>query len=308
LIRPVGTSLQQQGWDICVSACGTIQTLQEIMHAQGMDEIITLSKLRQFKQRVLQCSNLEALDMAGLTPERAMVFPGGLAILIAIFQEMQVKSIILSGGALREGLIYDMLSVPVEHDIRGHTLHHLQQRYLLDSVQAQQVSRLAQKFVHQTAKEWQLDSQCQEILHHACLIHEIGLSINVKQAPQHAAWMVRHLDLPGFTPAQQLLLAAMLQNQSGAIDTRLLHQQNVLTPQRAQRLCRLLRLAILFTRRGGASNNAPAVNLRASGNRLTVILPAGWLKNYPLSAEKFRQEVLLQRYVRWPLVLEKQQG
>ncbi len=304
MIRPIAEQFQQHGWQICVSASGTVQALQETMHAQGMDETITLAKLRQIKQRAIQCNTLEELEIVGLTPGRAPVFPSGLAILIAIFQEMGIENITLAGGALREGLIHDMLPMPVEHDIRSHTIGYLQQRYLLDTDLALQVSQLAENFYRQTAKEWPSDSRCQELLRCACLIHEIGLSINFKQAPQHAAWLIRHLDLPGFTPAQQMLLAALLQNQSGTIDIRSLHQQNALAPQTAQRLCRLLRLAIIFSRRQHKSMTSTA-RLRASGDRLSVILPSTWLKKNPFRAEILKQEILLQRYVRWPLILEK---
>jgi exopolyphosphatase / guanosine-5'-triphosphate,3'-diphosphate pyrophosphatase len=74
-------------------------------------------------------------------------------------------------------------------------------------------------------------------LHSACLIHEIGLSVDFKQAPQHAAYLIRHLDLPGFTPAQKKLLATLLQNQSNTLDLPLLNASK--TPCRrvlAQRL------------------------------------------------------------------------
>ncbi len=50
---------------------------------------------------------------------------------------------------------------------------------------------------------WKLDQRCRELLLSACAIHEIGLSVDFRQAPQHAAYLVRHLDLPGFTPAQK---------------------------------------------------------------------------------------------------------
>ena len=57
--------------------------------AQGMDERITLAKLQQLKQRAIQCGRLEELEIEGLTLERALVFPSGLAILIAIFSELK---------------------------------------------------------------------------------------------------------------------------------------------------------------------------------------------------------------------------
>lgn len=103
VLRPVADELRRHGWKVCVGASGTVQALQEIMMAQGMDERITLGKLQQLKQRAIQCGRLEELEIEGLTLERALVFPSGLAILIAIFTEMNIESMTLAGGALREG-------------------------------------------------------------------------------------------------------------------------------------------------------------------------------------------------------------
>lgn len=203
MVRPIAPQLRQHGWQICVGASGTVQALQEIMVAQGMDERITLPKLRQLKQRAIQCGKLEELEIEGLTLERALVFPSGLSILLAIFQELGIESMMLAGGALREGLVYGMLHLPVEQDIRIRTIRNLQRRYLIDTEQAERVSQLAANFSQQVANEWQLDARCRELLHSASLIHELGLSVDFKQAPQHAAYLIRHLDLPGFTPRRK---------------------------------------------------------------------------------------------------------
>jgi exopolyphosphatase/guanosine-5'-triphosphate,3'-diphosphate pyrophosphatase len=90
-LRPVADVLRYHGWKVCVGASGTVQALQEIMMAQGMDERITLAKLQQLKQRAIQCGRLEELEIEGLTLERALVFPSGLAILIAIFSELNIQ-------------------------------------------------------------------------------------------------------------------------------------------------------------------------------------------------------------------------
>lgn len=304
MIKPVAQRFREHGWQVCVGASGTVQALQEIMVAQGMDELITLAKLQQLKQRAIQCGKLEELEIPGLTLERALVFPSGLSILIAIFQELSIESMTLAGGALREGLVYGMLHLPVEQDIRRRTLRNLQRRYLLDTEQAKRVSCLADNFFLQVEKEWRLDGRCREFLQNACLIHEIGLSVDFKHAPQHAAYLIRNLDLPGFTPAQKLLLSALLQNQSDTIDLSLLNQQNALPADMAQHLCRLLRLAIIFSSRR-RDDTLPAVRLRADNNALYVLVPQGWLEQHPYRAEALEQESHWQSYVQWPLLLEE---
>ncbi|WLI79064.1 guanosine-5'-triphosphate,3'-diphosphate diphosphatase [Kosakonia sp. H02] len=305
VLRPVADELRHHGWKVCVGASGTVQALQEIMMAQGMDERITLAKLQQLKQRAIQCGRLEELEIEGLTLERALVFPSGLAILIAIFTEMNIESMTLAGGALREGLVYGMLHLAVDQDIRSRTLRNIQRRFMIDIDQSRRVSTLAQRFTQNVAKEWELDAYSSEILHVACELHEIGLSIEFKQAPLHAAWLVRNLDLPGFTPAQKKLLATLLLNQTNAVDLSSLHQQNAVPPRVAEHLCRLLRLAIIFASRR-RDDLLPDITVSAEGETLTLALPQDWLASHPLGAELIEQESQWQSYVHWPLEIRQE--
>ncbi|MEZ9417533.1 guanosine-5'-triphosphate,3'-diphosphate pyrophosphatase, partial [Vibrio sp. 10N.286.49.E1] len=77
------------------------QALQEIMLAQGMDEVITHAKLKRLQKQAMITERLEELEIEGLTLERALVFPSGLSILIAIFELLEIDSMTLAGGALR---------------------------------------------------------------------------------------------------------------------------------------------------------------------------------------------------------------
>ena len=302
VLHPVVDELRRHGWKVCVGASGTVQALQEIMMAQGMDERITLAKLQQLKQRAILCGRLEELEIEGLTLERALVFPSGLAILIAIFKALGVDCMTLAGGALREGLVYGMLHLALDQDVRLRTLRNIQRRFMVDIAQAERVSQLAEHLFDQVAKGWELNTLDRELLRSACLIHEIGLSVDFKRAPQHAEYLVRNLYLPGFTPAQKKLLATLLLNQTNPVDLSSLNQQNAIPPRAAERLCRLLRLAIIFAGRR-RDDNLPGIVLQAIGETLELALPEGWLASHPLGAELLEQEEHWQSYVHWPLTL-----
>lgn len=300
ILEPVLDELKHNSWKVCVGASGTVQALQEIMMAQGMDERITLPKLQQLKQRAIQCGRLEELEIEGLTLERALVFPSGLAILIAIFKRLKIECMTLAGGALREGLVYGMLHLAVSQEICQRTLQTIQRRFMVDIHQAKRVAQLAESFATQVATSWELDALSQQLLTSSALLHEIGLSIDFKRAPQHAAYLVSNLDLPGYTPSQKKLLSTLLLNQTNAVDLSSLHQQNAVPPRIAERLCRLLRLAIIFASRR-RDDTLPMITLTADGENLLLSLPDGWLSHHPLGAELLEQETLWQSYVHWPL-------
>lgn len=300
ILEPVIHTLQQHPWKVCVGASGTVQALQEIMMAQGMDERITLAKLQQLKQSAIQCGRLEELEIEGLTLERALVFPSGLAILISIFKRLDIEYMTLAGGALREGLVYGMLHMAVSQEISQRTLQTIQRRFMVDTQQAKRVARLAESFATQLVVSWDLDALSQQLLTGSALLHEIGLSVDFKRAPQHAAYLLSNLDLPGYTPSQKKLLSTLLLNQTNAVDLSALHQQNAVPPRIAERLCRLLRLAIIFASRR-RDDTLPDITLTADGEALQLLLPDDWLSLHPLSAELLQQEILWQSYVHWPL-------
>ena len=300
VLLPVADVLRDHGWKVCVGASGTVQALQEIMMAQGMDERITLATHQKHKQRAIQCGRLEELEIEGLTLERALVFPSGLAILIAIFSELNIQCMTLAGGALREGLVYGMLHLSVEQDIRSRTLRNIQRRFMIDTEQAQRVGGLASHLLSQLDGSWEQDPLSRELLRSAWALHEIGLSVDFKRAPQHAAYLVNYLDLPGFTPAQKKLIATLLLNQTNAIDLSSLHQQNAVPPRVAEHLCRLLRQAILFASRR-RDDLLPAIQLTGQDEQLTLILPGNWLDEHPQGREMVDQECQWQSYVHWIL-------
>ena len=175
------------------------------------------------------------------------MFPSGLAILIAIFTELNIQCMTLAGGALREGLVYGMLHLTVEQDIRSRTLRNIQRRFMIDIDQAQRVTKVAANFFDQVENEWHLEAISRDLLISACQLHEIGLSVDFKQAPQHAAYLVRNLDLPGFTPRtekncwRRYCSTRLIRSISHRCISKMPYQ-----PRVAEQLCRLLRLAIIL--------------------------------------------------------------
>lgn len=89
-----------------------------------------------------------------------------------------------------------MLHLTVEQDIRSRTLRNIQRRFMIDIDQAQRVTKVAANFFDQVENEWHLEAISRDLLISACQLHEIGLSVDFKQAPQHAAYLVRNPIFP----------------------------------------------------------------------------------------------------------------
>lgn len=288
------------GWKSCVGASGTVQALQEIMLAQGKSERVTLPKLQELMQQAIACGRLDQLQLEGLTAERLTVFPSGLAILIALFEVLGIESMTLAGGALREGLIYGLLGNSHDCDARDRTADSLINRYQLDREHAERVRDTAVEAFAQVQSGWRLSRRYgRPILRYAALLHEIGLCIEYKKAPQHAAYIIDNIDMPGFTPAQKKLLSALLLNQRDDFKLEPLEKQGAVTARQAIRLARLLRLSLILCMRR-TQGTVPTFTLQAEEDALTLALPKGWLDVHYLRASELRMEVERQQKMGWP--------
>lgn len=299
-LQPILPKYQQIGWDVCVGASGTVQALQEIMLAQGMDELITLKKLKRLQTQAMLANHLEELDIEGLTFERALVFPSGLSILIAIFEILEIESMTLAGGALREGLAYEMADELRYDDIRHRTIESIQARFQIDSSHSQNVANLAQRLLKQCGQGWLEETHGEQLLTSAVQLHEVGLAIDFKQGGKHGAYLLKHLDLPGFTHAQKQLLAELVARYRDSLTS--LPEQHAVSAISAKRILRVLRLAVLLSHRRSPELVAD-LQLCADGDELTLSISDDWLQANPLTQAKLTMESNRQTDMGWPLII-----
>lgn len=109
VIKPHLNNYKQLGWSLAMGASGTIQATQEINEKQQITAELTLALLHAIKQQCINCTNINSLKVEGLLPSRVPVFASGLAILIALFESLDISRLQRSKGALREGLISILL-------------------------------------------------------------------------------------------------------------------------------------------------------------------------------------------------------
>ncbi|MCP1315381.1 exopolyphosphatase, partial [Halomonas sp. 707D7] len=204
---------QRLGWDDPVGSSGTIKAAASVLHAYGdtpQEGVITKSGLRKLRERLIKCKSLDKVALDGLKPDRARVFPAGVAILGAIFEAFSLEEMRFADGALREGVLFDMAGRNTAEDTRAKTLTHLQRIYDVDTRQAENVARTARQLFDRVKGPWRLSEEQGHFLHWACLVHEIGLAISHSQFHRHGAYLLEHSDLAGFSRPEQRLLAHLV--------------------------------------------------------------------------------------------------
>jgi len=290
-MQTIENEYRETGWELAVGASGTIKAVGEVVRAMGWsEEGITLESLQQLASEIGKAEHINQLKLAGLKEERVPVFPGGVAVLLAIFEGLQIDRMQVSDWALREGLLYDLVGRVRHEDVRERTINALCERYHIDRVQAERVEYSAVQVLSQVAADWGLDDEESEhLLRWAARLHEIGLAIAHSSYHKHGAYLVGNSDMPGFSSSEQMLLATLVRGHRRKFPTSLFKEFPKSQSQRLQRLCILLRMAVLLHRshRDGVQ---PVPRFSVSDKSLSLQFAEGWLAEHPLTAADLEQE------------------
>ncbi len=179
--------------------------------------------------------------------------------------------------------------------MRARTIDALSRRFRVDRPQARRVERTVLALHDQVVERWALhDPRCRRWLGWAAQLHEIGLAVSHSQFHRHGAYLVRNVDLPGFTQQTQQMLALLVRGHRrrfpAADDFAVLRGQGDV----ARRLVLLLRLAVLLNH-GRAAHEVPRLRIEVDGPAILLRFPPRWLADHPLTQADFDNEAQLLR-------------
>jgi exopolyphosphatase / guanosine-5'-triphosphate,3'-diphosphate pyrophosphatase len=267
-----------------LGASGTVRAVRDaIATLQPGTTAITPAGLARLQRAVVAARNGAGLAALGVREDRRAVFAGGLSVVLALFGQLGLTCMEPAEGALREGLLHDLVGRIEHEDVRPQTIAALARRYHVDEAHAQRVAQMALALLGKVARAWQLGApEHAHLLEWAARVHEIGLDVAHAEHHKHGAYVLAHGDLPGFSRQEQRALAALVRAhrrkfQPAVFDAVPLAQRTAVT-----RLAVLLRLAVVLHR--GRTPVAPPVPvIGVTGNRVRVRLPARWLRAHPLT-------------------------
>ncbi|HVR29006.1 MAG TPA: Ppx/GppA phosphatase family protein [Thermoanaerobaculia bacterium] len=281
-LEPILTRFGRLGWERAAGSSGTVRSVAKVLSYAGWTEgDITAPALDQLRARLLDAGDVRSLEAIGMGPERAPVFAGGLAILAAAFEAFGIERLAVSEGALREGVLYDLLGRIHDEDTRSRTVQAVMDRYHVDREHAERVEATARHLLDQVAGAWKLeDEDSVRALSWAALVHEIGLDIAHSHYHRHGAYVIENADLPGFALSEQALIATLVRAHRRKLPVELFEGR----PRSWLRLAVLLRIAVALHRSRGAAPSPPRLALEEGKRSLALRFPAGWLDQHPLTA------------------------
>lgn len=290
-LASIANMFRKVGWGKAIGASGTIKAVRNVVQAMGWSENgISLESMKKLASTLKKAGHIDKVVLKGLNDDRRPVFIGGFAVLYGIFKALKIEHMEVSDGALREGLLHDLLGRIHHKDTRGRSVQTLAKRFQLDLAQAARVEETANQLLPQVVDAWQLNIyEDGQWLSWAAQLHELGLSIAHSHYHKHGAYIVQNADLSGFSQQEQAILAVLIRSHRRKISNSAFLTLPDHWQIRAQRLTILLRLSILL-HRSRSSKPIPLLELEPGDNTLAVRFSNGWLEKYSLTKADLEQE------------------
>lgn len=277
-------------WEDCVGSSGTLQAIEAILVNSGWAETgITRDGLAELEKALLAFDHIDKIVLEGLSDTRRNVILAGVAITAGIFDELGITLMRTSRGALREGVIYDLLGRLSHEDVRERTINALVQRYGADPQIADTVEQRAVMLYDALAEAWALEPADLDLLRWAARTHEIGMAISHKHYNRHGAYLLRNADLPGFSQHEQETLALLVWSHRRKLPLEDFDRLSDADRPRIRRLVAILRLACAF-KYVEQLESLPELSIRAKRRRLRLKFPAEWLAQHPLTSSELKAE------------------
>lgn len=290
-LAPFRRTFQNGNWNEAVGASGTLRAVEKLLvHYHWSKEGITPEGLNQLVEAVLSAGHQDKLQLHDLNPGRQPSIPGGLAILVATFKSLNIQHMKVSDGALREGLLYDLLGRINHEDVRARTVRALASRYHVDEEHSMRLRQTVQALLSQVGQAIPIKPQiAAQWLDWACDLHEIGLDIAHSHYHKHGAYVIENADLPGFSRQDQILLATLVKAHRRKFSLK--GFKELISPwnQAAIPMALLLRLAVLLNR-SRQTEPLPEIKIALNEKQIKLHFCKDWLNTQPLTEADLEKE------------------
>ena len=122
-IQRISKNMKREGWDSAVGTSGSAKSIRDVLSAELPQEAdITYKGMCALAERIVEAGSVKKAKFENLKPERIEVFAGGLAVMMAAFEELELDKMTVTEAALRDGVFYDLIGRALNEDMREQTV------------------------------------------------------------------------------------------------------------------------------------------------------------------------------------------
>lgn len=276
------TPYHREHWSAAYGSSGTARAIGEIIERNGLgDGRISLAGLEALRDRFIAFGQVARIDMPGLRPDRASTIIGGLAIMLALVRELDIDAVQPIEAGLRMGVMWDLYLRSMQRDRREQSVAEAARKFHVDEARAACVAQLAAGLYVQLKP---VTDTCIRPLQWSAMLHEVGMVVSQTGYHKHAAYMIEHADLPGFTTREQKLMGRLVLAQKG----NLRKVAEGLTDPDFAKAVLALRIAILMMH--GRSAVEPGMLKLRMKSRIDLEIRRDWMAGHPTLAYWIEKE------------------
>jgi exopolyphosphatase/guanosine-5'-triphosphate,3'-diphosphate pyrophosphatase len=296
----LGSNFNNKHWDVAYGASGTVGAIADVLYQYGRPiDTITKEGLYWLREELLRAKHIDKLRLLGLKEERKAVIGGGLSIMLGVFDFLNIETLNVAKGALRHGLLYDMITRDNEMlDLRNESVLRLARKFDVEEAHAKTVASVSEKLFEKISENVQFAPGEQQIharkLGWASFLHEIGCIVSPIDAHLHGAYILEHAEPAGFAHSELHCLSLLILGYRGKL--RRLEADFSDRIFVMQLIC--LRLAVIFCH-ARQMPNLRGFHLHYSDNNIRLSLPKYWPEKFPQSYYLLGEETLAWQKINW---------
>ncbi len=201
---------------------GTIRNLaaavQKRMELPDLDvQGFTLSRdaLEELIEQLADKPAAKRGSVRGIKPDRGDVILGGALVVAAAMEHGGFTEIEVTEAGLREGVFFEQLlsdrDPPLLGDVRRESVTNLARRFRTNDAHVEHVALLSLQMFDALAEAGlhALGDQERELLWAACMLHDIGVTIDYDDHHRHSHYLIVNSGLPGYSPWELEMIAAI---------------------------------------------------------------------------------------------------
>ncbi len=292
-------------WDTAYGSSGTVGAVADILHAGGFAEgLIERRGLDWLYQRLTDAKHIDHVKLAGLREDRRAVIAGGVSILLALFDLLDIDVLHAAEGALRHGLLFDLVErKDGSVDVRQETVDLLSSKFNIDKPQSMRIRSTVAHLLAQTKSDNEQVST-RRLLRKAVWagqLHEIGIKISHSDYHKHGAYILDNAEAAGFAQSELHRLSLLVLGQRGKLKKLgdALNEVNFAAQLVA------LRLAVILCH-ARKDPLLKGISLRTGSKDFDLEVPATWAQAHPQSIYLLQEEAYAWQKLGWKFNISSQ--
>ena len=195
-----------------IGTSGTINAINDVAKQRGAVDGLTPAALTDITKALITARRIDQVSLENLPGERTPVIPGGVAILRGVFEGLGIERLTVSSGALREGLLQELIGRVRHEDVREHSVADLAHRYHVDEPHAQNVARYsadAARAGRSRVGSGRRRMRTAVAVGRACCTKS-AWTFHTASTTSTAHYLLQYMDLAGFSQTDKMRLALLV--------------------------------------------------------------------------------------------------